>query len=566
MSALWMGVLVHLWQTTLVLALVAVLALLLRRAPARYQEGLWAAGLLKLLVPLPLLAASWPILGRLASKAGQQETIGPAIKTLSQFANPEMLWIPPDAGGSGGVSPLIFVAATALWAFGVAVLFAAWWRRGRSTMPVVDEPWHAPADIVERVTRAARAANVPLRRIRLTDAAVVPCVRNLRKPLVVVSKAVVEHLGADELQAVLIHENAHCKRGDLWRIAAQGVATCIFFFYPPAWWLEHRLRESAEMACDEAVLATGIDPRTYARALARTVDLELASSGAPALSSRGSFLCTRLQRIKDPERYVSMSRHRFAVVAAFIAAVGFSFFPVADGAGLAAAVGEAQVADEWLPAARLSGLNGLETAVDLNYQDDPLAQVLVDLGERAGFSVYFMSQADLTLNIDVVVSGTSVRDVLGLLADLRGIEYRVVDAETLIVRVRRQGFVEIAGDRVVITGLGEVPVREIRRTPEDSPMPMRVGGDIKAPDKIHNVDPVYPELARRARLEGFVILTAVIDKEGNVRDVEVNRGLGLGLDKAAVDAVKQWKYTPTSYDGALVEVILTITVYFQLIQ
>jgi len=491
MSALWMGVLAHLWQTTLVLALVAVLALLLRRAPARYQEGLWTAGLLKLLVPLPLLAAFWPTLRRLASSAGQQDTIGPAIKTLSAFANPEMLWVQPAASGDGGLSPVVFVVATGLWTLGATVLLAVWWRRGRIAMPVGDEPWHAQDDIVERVSHAARAANVPLSRIRITDASVVPCVRNLRKPLVVLSKAVIEHLGADELRAVLIHENAHRQRGDLWRSAAQRVSTCIFFFYPPAWWLTRRLRESAEMTCDEAVLAAGIDPRTYARALARTVDLELASSAAPALGRGGTHLRARLQRIKDPERYAIMNRHRFAVVAAFIAAVGLSFIPVADGAGLAAAVGAEQESSEWVPAARLSGLKGLDTAVELNYQDAALAQVLEDLGTRAGFDVYFMSQ-------------------------------------------------------------------------EGAPMP--VGGEIQEPQRIHYVAPVYPDEARRAGTSGTVVLQAVIGKEGNVKKVEVSRGLDPGLDSAAVAAVKQWKYAPTRYDGEAVEVIVTITVIFRLAQ
>lgn len=96
--------------------------------------------------------------------------------------------------------------------------------------------------------------------------------------------------------------------------------------------------------------------------------------------------------------------------------------------------------------------------------------------------------------------------------------------------------------------------------------PMRVGGDVQAPEKIFNVNPEYPELARRARMEGIVILTAIIDKQGNVMEVEITRGLGLGLDVAALDAVKQWKYTPTFYNGRPVEVILTVTVRFQLIQ
>lgn len=104
--------------------------------------------------------------------------------------------------------------------------------------------------------------------------------------------------------------------------------------------------------------------------------------------------------------------------------------------------------------------------------------------------------------------------------------------------------------------------------PEGPPVvdqgPMRVGGDIQAPEKIQHVDPVYPELARRARLTGVVVLEATIDTEGNVVDVNVLRGLGLGLDQAAVDAVSKWKYRPTYYNGRPVPVLMTVTVQFQL--
>ena len=94
--------------------------------------------------------------------------------------------------------------------------------------------------------------------------------------------------------------------------------------------------------------------------------------------------------------------------------------------------------------------------------------------------------------------------------------------------------------------------------------PMRVGGEIQAPELINRVNPGYPELARRARLEGVVILEAIIDQQGSVRDVNILRGLGLGLDESAVDAVSQWQYTPTFYNGRPVEVLLTVTVQFQL--
>src|SRR5438067_1008605 len=74
------------------------------------------------------------------------------------------------------------------------------------------------------------------------------------------------------------------------------------------------------------------------------------------------------------------------------------------------------------------------------------------------------------------------------------------------------------------------------------------------------VDPQYTEVARKARIEGMVILEAIIDKEGNVTDVRVLKGLPMGLDQAALDAVKRWKFTPGTLNGQPVPVIFNLTV------
>jgi protein TonB len=91
--------------------------------------------------------------------------------------------------------------------------------------------------------------------------------------------------------------------------------------------------------------------------------------------------------------------------------------------------------------------------------------------------------------------------------------------------------------------------------------PLRVGGHVQAPRKIRHVDPVYPDLARRAGVSGIVILECVIDREGRIRSVEVLRGQPL-LDAAAVDAVRQWTYRPTLLNGVPVEIVMTVTVRF----
>lgn len=74
-------------------------------------------------------------------------------------------------------------------------------------------------------------------------------------------------------------------------------------------------------------------------------------------------------------------------------------------------------------------------------------------------------------------------------------------------------------------------------------MPMPVGGNVKAPVAVTRVDPIYTEVARRARIEGFVIIEAVIDRQGNVTEARVLKPLPFGLNSAALNAVKQWKFS-----------------------
>jgi protein TonB len=92
---------------------------------------------------------------------------------------------------------------------------------------------------------------------------------------------------------------------------------------------------------------------------------------------------------------------------------------------------------------------------------------------------------------------------------------------------------------------------------------IRVGGNIPEPKKIKNVPPVYPQDARDAKIQGIVIIETVIGTDGSITEAKVLRSVP-ELDKAAVDAVLQWKYTPTLLNGEPVEVIMTVTVTFTL--
>jgi TonB family protein len=91
--------------------------------------------------------------------------------------------------------------------------------------------------------------------------------------------------------------------------------------------------------------------------------------------------------------------------------------------------------------------------------------------------------------------------------------------------------------------------------------PLRVGGQIRAPTKIKDVKPVYPAIARSARVTGVVTIEATIGFDGKVIDAKVVRSVPL-LDQAALDAVRQWEYTPTVLNGVPMPVVVTVTINF----
>lgn len=93
--------------------------------------------------------------------------------------------------------------------------------------------------------------------------------------------------------------------------------------------------------------------------------------------------------------------------------------------------------------------------------------------------------------------------------------------------------------------------------------PERVGDKVSPPQKIAGVAPVYTELARRARVSGTVVVEAIIDEQGDVVNARVLKGQPLGLDQAAVDAIKTWKFKPALKEGKPVKVYYVLTVNFQ---
>ena len=315
LGRLWGALGTHLWQTTLVLAALFIVARTLRRAPAGLLNSLFWIGLVKLLIPLPLLKgiAGSAVDAAVRTAASAGPAAGAAIPIVEGTAA-----VMDPAGAILGESPHLAggwpVALTALWVSGFIALTVVWilsarpWRR--ETTPLTMTP-----DIRDRLATVLRGTDVPASVVVVTDSNVIPFVTGLLRPRIVVPRRLLEEAGDAAIRSILIHENAHRRRREPLRLLLSRATAVVFFFYPLVWPLLKRIRETGEMTCDDAVLASGVRPRAYASALAVVFDMGLTTAPSSAALDRRSpsLMRRRLMRLNGTRRCKMQLKHRAAL-------------------------------------------------------------------------------------------------------------------------------------------------------------------------------------------------------------------------------------------------------------
>jgi TonB family protein len=522
-------------RSSVMLAAGLLLSACLAKRSAALRHRVLAAALLAsvAVVPFSLVVPEWNV-----SLPGPAPGAAPAGTSPLRVEAPVSVTVPSQSPTNDTVSPIIV-----LWLAGVVIagiaLAAGLVRVNRvaaRASRVEDTGWLRILDTV-----AGRYGLTRRIAIALTDSNDLLATWGIVRPQVLLPFQA-RNWTLDRVHVVLCHELAHIRRHDwLVQIGAETLRA-ILWFNPLAWMVCTRLRRESEQACDDEVLGIGVGGREYAAHL-----IELArqcrrpgSTWASAVPmAHPSTLERRIAAMLNPELDRRAPSRRAMV------ALGVVLLLVV------------------LPMAALrAGQSG----------PAPLTGTIYDVtgGVMPGVEVVLVDANEIT---SVVVSNASGRFQFAPVAPGK----YVLEANLPGFRTLRHEFELRAArdwERAVTLQVGDlretVTIRGSRATlpkllKPSGPEPVRVGGNIRPPRKVKDVKPVYPAAMHAAGLTGDVPIQAVIGSDGSVSSVRVlSAQVHPDFAIAAVDAVRQWRFTPTLLNGQAVEVVMTVSVRFDL--
>ena len=315
----------HLWQSTWVLAVVTVLAVMLRNNRAQVRYWLWLVASAKFAVPFAVLMAigsgiSWP-----EGRAVVSQFVAPAGVVVEPFGQ-VVVPLVDQAGTRSSNYTSLWPVIAAIWIVGSLGLAARWLIRWRGIAAIAAAGSPATAGREVEILRALerRAGHRRELPVVLTDSALEPGVFGVLRPRLLWPRDVSARLDDGQIEAILAHELAHVRRYD--NLAALGhmAVQAVFWFHPLVWWVGARLIQERERACDEDVLRLGSDPTTYAEGILKTCRFHIESPLACVSGVTGADLKRRIEQIMSSERghFLTIRRKLLLTSIALVALVG----------------------------------------------------------------------------------------------------------------------------------------------------------------------------------------------------------------------------------------------------
>jgi TonB family protein len=534
-------------KATVLLVCAWLIVVALRRRSSALRHHVWAAAVLASLA-LPFFAILLP--------AWNSTSLGSAAA----------LWSPAHSNSGTSIShtiPSTIINVTAAFPFfdrlaGVALLV---WVLGFSFVllrllaglarlawvsahakPLFDEAWICKVLQLSNFHKIAR----PVRLLKCDSPSAMPLTWGVLRPVIVLPSSAAQW-PEDRRCMVLSHELAHISRHDWFLQICAEFVRAIYWFHPLAWLAAARLRQESERAADDAVLRSGAAPSNYASQLldlARTLENTGRAWSTALAIARPSNLERRFAAMLNPSINRSRLSFRTTLLIPFLALC--LLFPLA--------------------AFHLSAQN---------------------LSGKTSGTIHDPSGAGVA-NATIIMSNQEAKTIDMTTTDREGnFVFKPLPAGNYELQVLKPGFeayrvpqVSLDAGRdfsetftlqvgAITEHVTVVPENAAKSVPAETnsgkPSRLSVGGTVQAAKIVTKVPPVYPESARSAGISGTVVLHAVIGMDGKPLSLRVmNSHIDPDLAHSAVDAVNQWRYTPTLLNGEPIEVDTTITVIYSL--
>jgi bla regulator protein blaR1 len=311
----------HLWQSTAFAAVCGIASLVLRRNPARVRYGLWLTTSLKFLIPFSLLVSlggllpatrHFPIRSQAAVYSALDTASGPfrtspAVTSSLESAN---------SHSPRGAARLLPRTLFFLWALGSVLVLLVWYRRWRQLSASLHQAGFLTAgrevEILRRLEdKAMQNYSLPIKR---TSGMMEPGIFGVFRPVMLWPEGLSEQLTDAQTEAILAHELAHVRRRDNLAALLHMLVEAIFWFHPMVWWIESRIVEEREHACDEAAVLQVGNSDVYAESLLKASRFCLESPLTYVPGIAGGNLRRRILRVTGSRLLQKLDFKRHALL------------------------------------------------------------------------------------------------------------------------------------------------------------------------------------------------------------------------------------------------------------
>lgn len=394
-----------------------------------------------------------------------------------------------------------------------------------------------------------------------------PLATGIFRPLIVLPFELYKRLSDAEIKGILLHELSHIYHKDQITGILQRLVTALNWWNPFAHTLSADYSRAREEISDNHVLLEN-NAKEYAECLINLAEKTSLFSRLPVITGMASThipLKERIKNILSKERIMETKLKKSTLSVIVLAAV--VTIGIIAGHRITFASPDQEIRPEpiVLPENEVMSEDKVAEPVISPQEQEKEKTKKVEKPPKLIKSVdpeYPDEARKKGLEDAVVVEATTDKQGNVVKVDVLRGKYDILNQAAIeaVKQWKYEPMVLEGGESIGITftvtcrfKLDEKSKKDIIKLPQD-----------KKPILLKEVEPIYPEEARKAGQAGEVTIEAIIDEEGNVTDVKVIEGEFDILNKAAVDAVKQWKYEPYKIDGVAKKVKFTVEVRFKL--